>query len=212
MMKTIRRLARDIRVKPLYAALDRMQEEAVNLGAETVIEMGGSTGYRFVRTLNPELAPVGFVEIDPEKLAKARENVAGAGITGVQFYQGDVTNLRGVVPDDAADVVRANDLLEHLDDAQITQALSEFRRIGRFLIAFSPNRFFKLTTYATAAFDWNYPNRGEILARRGLDLDHKQDFTGRSFIQTIGDNGYDVRKTRLWVGFGWTGVLAERRQ
>jgi len=212
MVKTIRRLARDIRVKPLYDALDQMQGEAVKLGAETVIEMGGSTGYRFVRTLHPGLAPVGFVEIDPEKLGKAQWNLSDAGIEGVTFYQGDVTNLRGVVPDNAADVVRANDLLEHLDDAQITQALSEFRRIGRFLIAFSPNRFFKLTTYATAAFDWNYPHREEILARGGLDLDHKQDFTGKSFIQTIEDNGYDVRKTRLWVGFGWTGVLAERRQ
>jgi hypothetical protein len=45
----------------------------------------------------------------------------------------------------------------------------------------------------------------------GLDVDHQQDFTTESFIDTIRKNQYQILMTQSSVGLGWTGVLAVRK-
>lgn len=206
----------DFRIRPLYEAIMDFEREAVARGAKTVGEVGGSTGYRFVRTLVPKLKSALFIEIDDAKIRKAYENCQEAELKGIRFVKSDFLEVNDrahpatYVEDNAVDVLRANDFLEHFDDQQLPRVLAECRRIAPFLIAFSPNRLFKHTTYWTALANPKYPDRALVLQRGGLDVDHKQDFTTTSFIEAVRTNGYRILSVRENVGYGWTGVFAVR--
>jgi SAM-dependent methyltransferase len=84
-------------------------------------------------TITAELAAlvapgrVTAVEVSPQALELAREELAGRGVAGVEFVLGDVHALD--LPAGAFDVVHAHQVLQHL--AHPVAALAEMRRVCR---------------------------------------------------------------------------------
>lgn len=94
---------------------------------ERVVDCGSGSGVDSLiasRLVGPDGSVIG-VDMTPEMLAKARRNAAVAGLRNVEFRQGILEALP--VPDDWADVVISNGVLNLVPDKAI--ALAEFFRV-----------------------------------------------------------------------------------
>jgi SAM-dependent methyltransferase len=107
-------------------------------GRKRILDVGCGTGEltAVLAEEAPEATVVG-VDADPELLAAARENLAGAATgdsssdRGVAFFAGDATRLP--FPDDSFDLVVCQALLVNLPDP--TSVIREFARVSSELVA-----------------------------------------------------------------------------
>lgn len=98
--------------------------EVVDLGCGPAIQLGQ------IAQLNPNISFHG-VDLSPTMLDKARENVAGLGLTNVRFSLGDITEL-GFLPDASVDGVISTMALHHLPTLDhLRRCFREVHRILR---------------------------------------------------------------------------------
>jgi excisionase family DNA binding protein len=89
-----------------------------------VADIGSGTGY-LAKGLAQYAKKVWGIDVSPAMLAVARKDCAAAGLTNVEFREGDALDLP--LPDQSQNMVFANLLLHHLSEP--TMALNEMYRI-----------------------------------------------------------------------------------
>lgn len=103
----------------VWRAIAEYLQQYVDADSDCVLDVGA--GYcDFVNNIRARTRQA--VDLDA--------NVARFAAPGVVFHQAGVDNL-GVIDTASVDVLFASNLLEHLDDAQLSQAIAEFKRVMR---------------------------------------------------------------------------------
>lgn len=108
-----------------------------------VLDVGTGTGFMLIGVA-PRVESVIGVDASEAMLARARENLAAAGIGNVDLRLGSMERLP--LPDASVDVVLANMSLHHADDP--SRALREFARV------LAPEGRVVLTDLARHPHDW----------------------------------------------------------
>ena len=150
----------------VWKAIAEYLQKYVGDKTDRVVDLGA--GYcDFINNIN---APIKIaVDINPAGRQYCKE--------GVTFYNAPIDNLKDIL-DDSVDVLFASNLLEHLDDSELQQAMREFNRIlkrGSRVILMQPNYRYAYKEY----FD---------------DYTHKKVFTHLSLRDFIEANGFEAIK------------------
>jgi ubiquinone/menaquinone biosynthesis C-methylase UbiE len=117
----------------------------VRPGAQSLLDVGcgnGANTVLFARSL-PKVAGV---DVEPERLATAREFAEANGIDNIEYVISDGLNIP--YPDDSFDYVTCFDVLEHVEDEQKT--MSEIARVlrpGGKLIMSVPNKWYLMEVH-----------------------------------------------------------------
>jgi 2-polyprenyl-3-methyl-5-hydroxy-6-metoxy-1,4-benzoquinol methylase len=162
--------------------------------------------------LAARVARVTAVEVTAEALDLARTEVAGRGVSNVDFAVGDVHTL--AFPDASFDVVHAHQVLQHVADP--VAALRQMRRVCR------PGGLVAVRDSDYAGFTW-YPQLPELdewlaLYRRTAYAHGGEPDAGRRLLAWAHAAGFtDVTATASTWGFAdepdrawWGGLWAER--
>lgn len=154
----------------------------------TLLDVGAGPG-----TITADLAElvgsVTAIEINEEVLALSRQEIAGRGLTNVNFDVQDVHRLG--YPDGSFDVVHAHQVLQHVVDPVL--ALTELRRVA------SPGGIVAVRDSDYAGFAW-YPRLPEL--DRWLEL-------YRTIARANGGEPDAGRRLLAWARqAGFTGITA----
>ena len=120
-------------------------ERYVSLNNRRVLDLGSGVG-EYVRAFARQGAAAIGLDVDPPRLAEARQRSADGGWHGTEFLAGAGESLP--FPDNSLDVIVMNEVIEHVDDDRAT--LREVSRVltdnGRCVI-FAPNRGYPFETH-----------------------------------------------------------------
>jgi ubiquinone/menaquinone biosynthesis C-methylase UbiE len=150
----------------VWKAITEYLQKYVDEKNDHVLDLGA--GYcDFINNINAHAKFA--VDIDPDARQHCREEV--------QFCNAAIDNI-SPIPDKSIDVLFASNLLEHLDDAELKNAIKEFHRIlkpGSRVILMQPNYRYAYKEY----FD---------------DYTHKKIFTHVSLNDFFQANGFETIK------------------
>ena len=177
----------------------------------TAIDVGVGLGIKSSNNLKTVggIEPILGIDIDDERLKKAREAYAENGYQALDFIQADLMDHELILPYQA-DIVTCTDVLEHLVQPEI--AMQHIYNLSdRYAILASPNEpNFRGTTLVAALTRLKYHQRWEYIKRLGLDPEHVQKFNKKSFSELIESNGFNILDLKQTILNRWNVVLAEK--
>ena len=129
-----------LRRLPAAGALLEGLRPHVELAGREVADVGSGLGDKTCAAVAAGARDVVGIDLDPEKLARAKALARRAGVGEVRFAVGSAARLP--LADDSRDVVLLLETIEHVDDP--AEVLAECRRVlrkaGRLVVTFPPYR------------------------------------------------------------------------
>jgi len=180
---------------------ERIQARLADVGDRTVLDLGGGTGYWAIR-IAVEGYRVHLTDLSPGYLARARENIAAAGLADrIAIEQRDICDLTGLTEGAYPLVLAMGDPLSYCTDA--SRALREMHRVCRpdgVLIGDVENRFCGAATPRRAR---SWADAKRILTTGQAHWPGEADppivvrqFTPQEIRQVLTDAGWQVDRLR----------------
>lgn len=164
-------------------------------GAESLLDVGCGNGAN-TSLFAQSLKRVAGVDVEPERLAEARDYARQHGLGNVEYLSTDGRVLP--YPDASFDYVTCFDVLEHVDDEQ--QTLREIARVlrpGGSLVISVPNKWYLMEVHGfrlkPAAIPWNrVPLMSWLPTPIHERYAHARIYTRRRIVTTLGQAGFHI--------------------